>query len=76
MNGDDAPDGAVLDLLEWQVPKPSGSPPATVTELGFARLCILTDDLAGLHHRLTEAGTRRVVASGPGRPWRRGHGRP
>ena len=54
--GDDAPHGVVLDLLEWQVPPPSGSPPATVTELGFARLCILTDDLAGLHHRLAEAG--------------------
>ena len=56
MTGDDAPDGAVLDLLEWKVPGPAGSPPATVTELGFGRLCILTDDLAGLHQRLTEAG--------------------
>lgn len=52
----DAPDGVVLDLLEWQVPLPAGSPPATVTELGFARLCILTDDLSGLHRCLTEAG--------------------
>ena len=56
MAGDDAPGGVVLDLLEWQVPGPSGSPPAAVTELGFGRLCILTDDLAGLHHRLSEAG--------------------
>lgn len=56
LSGDDAPDGAVLDLLEWQVPGPAGSPPATVTELGFGRLCILTDDLAGLHQRLSEAG--------------------
>ncbi len=26
MAGDDAPDGVVLDLLEWKVPLPSGSP--------------------------------------------------
>ena len=56
MAGDDASDGVVLDLLEWQVPLPSGSPPASVFELGFGRLCILTDDLAGLHRRLSEAG--------------------
>ncbi len=56
MAGDDAPGGVVLDLLEWQVPRPTGSPPASVTELGLGRLCILTDDLAGLHQRLIEAG--------------------
>ena len=56
MAGDDAPDGVVLDLLEWTVPPPAGSPPPSVTQLGFNRLCILTDDLAGLHQRLSEAG--------------------
>ncbi len=56
MAGDDAPEGAVLDLLEWQVPRPGGSAPSSVTQLGFGRLCILTDDLAGLHRRLIDAG--------------------
>ena len=65
MAGDDAPEGVVLDLLEWEVPRPEGSPPASVTELGFGRLCVLTDDLAGLHRRLTEAG--HDVWSPPGR---------
>ena len=65
MAGDDAPDGVVLDLLEWKVPLPSGSPPASVTELGFGRICILSDDLAGLHRRLSEAG--HDVWSPPGR---------
>ena len=41
-------DGVVLDPLEWKVPLPSGSPPTSLTELGFGRLCILSDDLAGL----------------------------
>ena len=65
MAGDDAPDGVVLDLLEWKVPLPSGSPPTSLTELGFGRLCILSDDLAGLHRRLSEAG--HDVWSPPGR---------
>ena len=65
MAGDDAPDGVVLDLLERKVPLPSGSPPASLTELGFGRLCILSDDLAGLHRRLSEAG--HDVWSPPGR---------
>ena len=65
MAGDDAPDGVVLDLLEWKVAVPSGSPPASLTELGFGRLCILSDDLAGLHRRLSEAG--HDVWSPPGR---------
>ena len=65
MAGDDAPDGVVLDLLEWKVPLPTGSPPASLTELGFGRLCIASDDLAGLHRRLSEAGYD--VWSPPGR---------
>ena len=65
MSGDDAFGGVVLDLLEWKVPPPSGSPPASLAELGFGPLCILSDDLAGLHQRLSEAG--HDVWSPPGR---------
>ncbi len=65
MAGDDASGGVVLDLLEWKVPPPSGSPPDSLAELGFCRLCILSDDLAGLHRRLSEAG--HDVWSPPGR---------
>lgn len=53
--GDDA-GGAVLDLLEWKVPVGSGSPPESVFEMGFGRLCFMTKDLAGLHQRLNETG--------------------
>lgn len=65
MAGDDASSGVVLDLLEWKAPLPSGSPSASLAELGFGRLCILCDGLAGLHGRLSEAG--HDVWSPPGR---------
>ncbi|MDE0700441.1 MAG: VOC family protein [Acidimicrobiaceae bacterium] len=54
--GDDAAGGTLLDLLEWKVPVGEGSPPETVFALGFSRLCITSDDLAGLHQQLTETG--------------------
>lgn len=54
--GDDVGEGPVLDLLEWIVPVGVGSPPESVFELGLGRLCITSEDLAGLHQRLTENG--------------------
>ncbi|MCY3849448.1 MAG: VOC family protein [Acidimicrobiaceae bacterium] len=55
-----------FDLLEWKFPVGEGSPPETVFELGFSRLCITSDDLAGLHQQLTETG--HDVWSPPVRP--------
>jgi len=51
-------DGVVLDLLEWQTPRPTGAPPATACELGFSRLGFTTRDIDGLYERLVAAGTR------------------
>ncbi|MDE2824420.1 MAG: VOC family protein [Chloroflexota bacterium] len=54
--GDDLGKGTVLDLLEWKVPVGEGSPPESVFELGFGRLCIMSEDLAGLYQRLSKNG--------------------
>src|SRR6187431_395705 len=51
LTGDNGYDGVALDLLEWQVPPPVGSPPAA-NRLGFSRLGLVTRDVDGLHERL------------------------
>jgi catechol 2,3-dioxygenase-like lactoylglutathione lyase family enzyme len=45
-------DGAVLDLLEWQTPRPTGAAPASANPLGFARLGFTTGDLDAAHARM------------------------
>jgi catechol 2,3-dioxygenase-like lactoylglutathione lyase family enzyme len=45
----------VLDLLEWQVPSPAGTP-AGATELGFSRLGLTTSDIDALYARVVDAG--------------------
>src|SRR5256885_14624610 len=44
MHGDDGAAGLALDLLEWRVPRPSGSP-AYVGAHGFDRLVVTVPDL-------------------------------
>jgi catechol 2,3-dioxygenase-like lactoylglutathione lyase family enzyme len=44
-------EGAVVDLLEWQTPHPTGTPPAA-NRLGLVRLGITTSDLDATHARL------------------------
>jgi len=48
--------GVAVDLLEWQVPRPTGRPYPSVANLGFGRLCLLTTDVEAAHTRLTAAG--------------------
>lgn len=55
LTGDRGYDGVVLDLLEWQVPPPAGSPPVA-SALGFSRLGFVCPDLDDAHRRLVEAG--------------------
>ncbi len=54
-------DGAVVDLLEWQVPRPVGAPPTVANTLGFARLGFTTADLDGTHARLRTAGVAHLT---------------
>jgi catechol 2,3-dioxygenase-like lactoylglutathione lyase family enzyme len=49
-------DGVALDLLEWQVPRPTGSPYPVANHLGFARFGFVTRDLDAAYHRLVAAG--------------------
>jgi catechol 2,3-dioxygenase-like lactoylglutathione lyase family enzyme len=48
--------GTVLDLLEWQVPRPAGAPYPAANHLGFGRLGFACDDVDGLYGRLVAAG--------------------
>lgn len=43
MGGDTGFDAPMLDLLEWQVPRPAGTPPADPTTPGFARVRFSSD---------------------------------
>ncbi len=38
-------DGGAIDLLEWQVPPPTGRPPVALNQCGFQRLGALVPDL-------------------------------
>ncbi|MBM3671901.1 MAG: VOC family protein [Actinobacteria bacterium] len=49
-------DGVAIDLLEWQVPPPTGKPYAKANELGFARIGITTTDIDAAYERLIDAG--------------------
>jgi catechol 2,3-dioxygenase-like lactoylglutathione lyase family enzyme len=48
--------GLVVDLLEWQVPRPTGRP-NRATDLGHMRLGFLVSDLDSLFARLVAEGT-------------------
>jgi catechol 2,3-dioxygenase-like lactoylglutathione lyase family enzyme len=48
--------GTALDLLEWQVPRPTGVPYPAANHLGFGRLGFASDDVDGLYERLVAAG--------------------
>ena len=62
MLGDDGTAGLALDLLEWRVPGPSGSPPVLGAP-GFDRLVIAVPDLDRVLAAAREAGG--TVAVGP-----------
>jgi catechol 2,3-dioxygenase-like lactoylglutathione lyase family enzyme len=47
--------GLVVDLLEWQVPRPTGAP-NTAADLGLNRLGLYVADLEGLYARLAADG--------------------
>lgn len=51
-------DGVVLDLLEWQTPRPTGAPAAAANTLGFGRLGFTVHDVDETFARLDSAGTR------------------
>jgi catechol 2,3-dioxygenase-like lactoylglutathione lyase family enzyme len=38
-------DGGAIDLLEWKVPRPAGTPPARLYECGFQRIGFMVPDL-------------------------------
>ncbi|MCB0996710.1 MAG: VOC family protein [Acidimicrobiales bacterium] len=54
--GDAGTDGVVLDLLEWQQPTPSGTPPASIATRGFSHLRLGHPDLDALHDALADDG--------------------
>jgi catechol 2,3-dioxygenase-like lactoylglutathione lyase family enzyme len=56
LQGDAGYGSPVLDLLEWKIPAPTGTPVSDPTATGFNRLCFTTPDLGALHARLRDAG--------------------
>jgi catechol 2,3-dioxygenase-like lactoylglutathione lyase family enzyme len=58
LHGDQGSNGVLLDLLEWQVPRPQGRPRHRATDVGFSRLSIRVPDLAATYARLVGHGRR------------------
>ena len=56
LTGDRGYDGVAIDLLEWQVPRPAGTPYPVANHLGFTRLGFVTKDIDAAHARLVDAG--------------------
>jgi catechol 2,3-dioxygenase-like lactoylglutathione lyase family enzyme len=56
LQGDEGTDGIVLDLLEWQVPPPTGAPATQTTTTGYNRLCVSVPGLDDAYERLRGAG--------------------
>ncbi len=46
-----------IDLLQWEIPLPTGRPYASVNHLGMARICLTVPDLDDLYARLASAGS-------------------
>lgn len=44
--------GPVVDLLEWKLPKPTGTPYEQANHLGLFRLCFMVPDVGALYERL------------------------
>lgn len=53
-------DGVVVDLLEWQTPRPTGTPAVAANTLGFSRLGFTVGDVDATFARL-EAGATRCL---------------
>jgi catechol 2,3-dioxygenase-like lactoylglutathione lyase family enzyme len=49
-------DGVAIDLLEWQVPPPTGKPYPRANTSGLARIGMTTTDIDGVYRRLVAAG--------------------
>ncbi len=49
-------DGVAIDLLEWQIPPPTGRPYPNATVPGFARIGMTTPDIDAAYQRLIAAG--------------------
>jgi lactoylglutathione lyase len=49
-------EGAAIDLLEWQEPRPRDAPPAHFTACGFQRLGLVVPDLDATLERVREHG--------------------
>jgi catechol 2,3-dioxygenase-like lactoylglutathione lyase family enzyme len=56
LHGDRGNEGVVLDLLEWQIPRPQGEPRRCPTDVGFSRLTIAVPDIEATHARLKAMG--------------------
>jgi catechol 2,3-dioxygenase-like lactoylglutathione lyase family enzyme len=54
--------GPAVDLLEWQIPRPTGRAASTPNRLGLYRLCLSHPDLDVLSARLRAAGVRTASA--------------
>src|SRR5690348_13705079 len=50
-------DGGAIDLLEWQVPRPTGAAPASLATAGFQRLGVLVDDVDAVLARVGGGST-------------------
>lgn len=57
--GDD-PRGTLIDLIEWQAPKPHGEPYVDLGHTGIARLCFRVKGLADMVAELKSHGVRFV----------------
>ncbi len=56
-----------VDLLEWKVPAPTGTPYGSANHLGFYRLCYLVPSVDEVYERFMAAGAR--VLSAPATVW-------
>jgi catechol 2,3-dioxygenase-like lactoylglutathione lyase family enzyme len=54
--GADGPTGGWIDLLEWQEPKPTGSPPAQLVERGYQRIGVVVPDLDATVGKMRDVG--------------------
>lgn len=66
LQGDLGYGGLSLDLLEWQVPPPGGSPPQSMHEPGFHRLCFTVPDLDDTLDVIRAAGLTILVGATAG----------
>ena len=58
-----------VDLLEWKMPPPLGSPYSEISHLGMVRLCFAVTDIDAHYARLTQEGVRCVSTPVPCPLW-------